>query len=859
MNRHRSCLNSKRLASVDVTEKAYTAVLGNGMLRNNILLPALLNKPVKRWYPWHRVTKHNKFIPYKSALTDTYLPQLPSEFAGWGKKKSFSRAKKLANKLNRPVLSVEDGFLRSITSGIKSRYGCSIVIDDVGIYFDSFETSKLEHDIVSRLLDWNKGHQERAERAINQIIDYRLSKYNSVLECPNLSDLLKESYQRKCTFNHVLVVDQVKGDASIKGAGAGNSQFQAMLNRALKNHPKSHIWIKAHPASKLGYLNDPKILKNFSISDQKRIHILQSAVNPISLIKQVDHVYTVSSHMGFEALLLNKTVHCFGVSWYSGWGLTDDKYAPKKLLKRVIKRRECLFKTSAIKQSSSVINNKYDKKSNHKSSVVEASVLPVFYAAYIDYSRYADPASGQPCQLEQVIEWLSTNRYWYLRLPSKMTVYQFSRWKTPFVTHFLHLINSRDNASIQLKPKPRFPLFQLTNRIKVDLTHDILVWGLATKQKIEHNIQKLPKSAENLPNIWCMEDGFIRSNGLGATLLEPLSVVIDDLGIYYDATQASDLECLIATCPELNQLQLERVRALHEKLLIERVSKYHVGQPAKIKIPTEIQDNASPIILVVGQVEDDLSVQYCGSVIRTNSALIERVRLDNPEAYLIFKPHPDVEAGLRAGGVSSKTLKLVNDVVRDVAMPDCLEVVDEVHTISSLTGFEALLRHKKVSCYGLPFYAGWGLTNDMDTSLRPKLDFLKRRQQKRYEFLETQVDGLPREQFGLSIEQLIYCTLICYPMYRLPGGYGLAQVEQVIDYLYSNAKSIPNPTGCLKPLVQLKPDKNESQIMIIHPNAFRKTFTDLNVLAMDYENKIRLAKTKFMKIRHNVLQKFSKK
>ncbi|WP_370446603.1 capsular polysaccharide export protein, LipB/KpsS family [Moraxella ovis] len=44
------------------------------------------------------------------------------------------------------------------------------------------------------------------------------------------------------------------------------------------------------------------------------------------MLEQVSTVYTVSSHIGFEVLLLNKKVYCFGVNWYSGFGLTDDDF-----------------------------------------------------------------------------------------------------------------------------------------------------------------------------------------------------------------------------------------------------------------------------------------------------------------------------------------------------------------------------------------------------------------------------------------------------------------------------------------------------------------------------------------------------
>lgn len=108
-----------------------------------------------------------------------------------------------------------------------------------------------------------------------------------------------------------------------------------------------------------------------------------------------------------------------------------------------------------------------------------------------------------------------------------------------------------------------------------------------------------------------------------------------------------------------------------------------------------------------------MSVKLCASDITTNLALLQRVCADNLDAYIIYKPHPDVEAGLRTGKIAARDMQRYADqVVTDIAMPVCLAAVDAVHTISSLTGFEALLRGLAVTCYGLPFYAGWGLTTD---------------------------------------------------------------------------------------------------------------------------------------------------
>ncbi|WP_350587757.1 capsular polysaccharide biosynthesis protein [Psychrobacter sp. 78a-MNA-CIBAN-0178] len=767
--------NLSKPEPLESTAPKRLAVVGKGMRRNNLLLSDVLRAELQRWYPW-------------SALQQRFNvgPKTPHAFIGWGHKKSYQRAKRAANRQGLPTLSIEDGFLRSLDSGLSSRYGLSVVIDDIGIYFDSTQRSRLEQLIIQRAHDYSSAHDllsdnKRAQALMARICNAKLSKYNAVIASPSLDDLVTEKNSNiapTAPKTHVLLIDQVVGDASIKGAGADGKQFKRMLKAACRNHPHAHIWIKAHPAAKSGYLTRLKRPKN--------VRLLTQALNPIELLTQVSDVYTVSSHMGFEALMLGKTVHCFGVNWYSGWGLTDDSGAPKRLLKVVKKRRQAfaiamtpLEKSTESGRLSKLLTKPWkrpehlpNQRRKQSSNNLRVTLETLFYSAYIDYSSYVDPATKQACEIDSAIEWLITNRYWQGRLEGNLTVYEFSRWKLPFVKAFVNL----PRTNLFVKPKPRLKNLLHPDHLRVNYQQPLLVWGLAKRQQVQKKRQsKLVGQRSDITAIYCMEDGFIRSNGLGATLLAPLSVVIDKQGIYYDATQPSDLETLLRYCEALTPKQCARVESLRDKLLTQRVSKYNVGSHTP-----DSDSNADgqwrqasiasgkSRILIVGQVEDDLSVQYCGSTIKTNSGLIARVRQDNPDAYLIYKPHPDVEAGLRAGKVAAAHLKQVQAVAYDTAMPDCLDSVDEVHTISSLTGFEALLRGLDVTCYGLPFYAGWGLTTDIDAQLSPKADYLKRR----------------KRQTSLTLEQLLHCTLIDYPLYRLPNGYGLAQVEQVIDYLY---------------------------------------------------------------------------
>lgn len=826
------------LSSLQSKIPNHLAVVGKGMLHNNLLLSDIMQANIQRWYPWSGLTQR-----FSSDF------ETPEAFIGWGHKKSYRRAKKTADHQNLTALSIEDGFLRSLDSGTSSRHGLSVIVDDVGIYFDLTHSSRLEQIIVARAKKCSNSDskifdRKHAQQLITRICEEKLSKYNAVMSCPSLDKLVAEAsvnhLKEDLSKSHVLLIDQVAGDASIKGAGADKRQFKQMLKTACRNHPDAHIWIKAHPAAKSGYLTDLKLPKN--------VRLLTQALNPIALLAQVSHVYTVSSHMGFEALMLGKTVHCFGVNWYSGWGLTDDSGAPKHLLKTVKQRRLAFAETlSTVEDSSNTelfseqatkrlrIAQRLRSLRKKQSSIaanttLNATLDTLFYSAYIDYSRYVDPATKQACEIETAIEWLETNRYWQVRLEGHLTVYEFSRWKLPFVKAFVDL----PRTTVFIKPKLRLKNLLHPDHFRVNYQQPLLVWGLAKRQQVQKQLQrKLAKQQiSDIPAIHCMEDGFIRSNGLGATLLAPLSVVIDKQGIYYDATQPSDLETLLRSCEDLTSKQSARVKVLRDKLLTQRVSKYNVGAEvssdnkqgaisAKMQWMQDAKRSGKPRLLIVGQVEDDLSVQYCGSDIKTNRGLIERVRRDNPNAYLIYKPHPDVEAGLRAGKVEAGCLQQVQAVAYDTAMPDCLACVDAVHTISSLTGFEALLRGLKVTCYGLPFYAGWGLTTDIDANQSPKAEYLQRR----------------TRDTALSLEQLLHCALIRYPLYRLPDGYGLAQVEQVIDYLYPSIQS----TGTTQ-------NPSESTDTMI-------TSQNLSKLSKQLQ---RRAATRFMQLRHQWQQHLRK-
>jgi hypothetical protein len=166
---------------------------------------------------------------------------------------------------------------------------------------------------------------------------------------------------------------------------------------------------------------------------------------------------------------------------------------------------------------------------------------------------------------------------------------------------------------------------------------------------------------------------------------------------------------------------------------------------------------------VVGQVESDASIRTATPGIRTNMDLLRAARAQHPQAWLAYKPHPDVVARLRRRGIGENEAQaLCDEVVVEAPMAQLLQSVDVVHVLTSLAGFEALIRGKRVVCHGLPFYAGWGLTQDQHAS---------RRRTRR-----------------LEIDQLVAGALILYPRYMRRDGVPCTAEEALAELLRWRAR-----------------------------------------------------------------------
>lgn len=676
----------------------------------------------------------NSFFPeYELVMPSSFHALIqPDGVLAWGNKKSGRSAASFAHSHSATLLRIEDGFLFGLAPGTSSRM--SLIIDDIGIYYDGSRPSRLEY-LILKSLDFDQ--ITRAQFIRDLWCEHGVSKYNHSPDWNNLSSPTSLhgfsysghlAYQGEPNEPFILVIDQTFEDQSVAGALADASSFSLMLDAALTQDEIKNIIIKAHPevtsGKKRGYF-DYRI--DSLLRANSRIQILDQDVCLSSVISKAHSVYTVSSQAGFEALLWGKQVFTFGMPFYAGWGLTTD------YLTRPVRRKNI-------------------------------SIEQLIYAALISYSRYVNPHTNAICQAEDIIRIIGLQRTQRARFQDPIIPIKFSWNKRKHLKYFLqgHRISECKTPTSDTRKI-------LKSNEVVSQDHEAnyinLYWGISGPAKDSSQLQQ-DKTIQ-------VEDGFIRSLGLGATLSTPYSWIFDQNGIYYDSNRPSDLELILQNTSFDDEL-LKRAKKLQSNLIDLGISKYNLPESKRRLIEVEALNAAMDMhsnkrfLLVIGQVESDASIRYGGVDVLTNADLLQAVRASNSDAFIIYKPHPDIVHSVRSKGktelIDSNGYNLK---VCDLSLNDCLAYADEVHTISSLSGFEALIRNIPVTCYGLPFYAGWGLTEDRHQ--------IKRRTRK------------------LNVLELIAGALILYPTYIHPRSKLYCTPEDLIAELHLMKNKQVNP------------------------------------------------------------------
>jgi capsular polysaccharide export protein len=510
----------------------------------------------------------------------------------------------------------------------------------------------------------------------------------------------------------VLVVDQTVGDLSIVNGQANRQSFEHMLESALTEWPDHQIVVKIHPDVVHG-----RKKSHFRRAQLRnpRIQISRDGGHPCALLESCSAVYAVTSQLGFEGLLWGKPVYTFGMPFYAGWGLTHDALvAPAR-------------------------------RQSHKPTLEQ-----LVDAALIRYPVYRHPDEPGQASAEEVMAWIAQQRKTMLALPQHLEAFGFTPWKARQLKRFIPRGRGQTLRFRHQHARPRAG------------TDAAVIWGNRIGRGLEgSSIAKIR-----------VEDGFIRSVGLGANLIPPQSWILDRQGMYYDSSKPNELESYLRTA-ELTAEERQRAQQIRQKLCRRKVSKYNLSGK-EWEPPAACEGRES--ILVLGQVDDDASIRFGlppESKVCTNENLLREVRKRWPAAWLVYKPHPDVEAGLRASKLrATNHAQLWDECITNACIHSLFARVNRVCTLTSLGGFEALMHGTAVSVWGLPFYAGWGLTDDVLANHA----FIRERRCKQ-----------------LDLETLIHGALVHYPRYISKRSGLSCSVETVLNEIetITNQPSMP--------------------------------------------------------------------
>lgn len=426
--------------------------------------------------------------------------------AGWGMKPSAIAARQFAKTYKLPYIALEDGFLRSLGLGVHGHLEHSFIADSVGIYYDASRPSELENLILeSSQLD--PIALKRSQLAIEQLAHHRLSKYNAAPDC---------AISRLRSGDAVLVVDQTYGDISVQLGQGSPEVFVTMLETAVKNHPGVEVLVKVHPdvlaGKKKGYL--------LACAQRMNCTLISEDVNPWALFDVVSDVYVVTSHVGFEALVAGKRVHCFGMPYYAGWGLTQDY--------QICERR-----------------------SQHR------SLEQLVYAVYVQYCRYLNPYTGERCQLEDTIALLALQKH-------HLEKYR-GHWAAPHVGR-----RARQWLRSALGFGATVEFSKRTKNLPCSASAENHPEWEAT---LKGNELVLTASDEKtgLKRELALKQGALQCKGLGYRWLYPLSVEVNErsCGQSYDRLSVD----LIYIDPESGDIiDVDTATQLHEKLRDNRLA-----------------------------------------------------------------------------------------------------------------------------------------------------------------------------------------------------------------------------------------------------------------------------------------------
>lgn len=282
--------------------------------------------------------------------------------------------------------------------------------------------------------------------------------------------------------------------------------------------------------------------------------------------------------------------------------------------------------------------------------------------------------------------------------------------------------------------------------------------GISTSLWHTHIISEASRHNEKA---YIIEDCFLRSifsytyKNIEPKFNKSIGFTIDDITHYVDCSLPSRLEqWLNDKNLIITEEQKQRARKCIDKILATHLSKYN-NQPI---FEPEIGRKGVKKVLVVDQSYGDWSIIKGGGSNETFQIMLQKAIEENPDADIIVKTHPDTMSGTRGGYYTGlKQHDNIYPMTEPINPISLIKYCDKVYVCTTQLGFEALMCGKEVHVFGIPFYAGWGLTID---------------EQK-----------CERRTNTRTLEEMFYIAYIMYSHYVNPDKKCRCELEEAMDYL----------------------------------------------------------------------------
>ena len=175
------------------------------------------------------------------------------------------------------------------------------------------------------------------------------------------------------------------------------------------------------------------------------------------------------------------------------------------------------------------------------------------------YSRYVNPVTGTRCDILEALEYLELQTRMEKLNSSDIYCFGIRHWTRVNIKPFL---SSNHNKVVFVKT------VAAAKKAGIKKHDQVVIWGTREPPGLDELINITQK------HLLSMEDGFLRSVGLGSDLVRPSSLVLDPEGIYFDPSQPSQLELLLANTT-FSQALLQQAIRVRTKVIQSRLTKYN--------------------------------------------------------------------------------------------------------------------------------------------------------------------------------------------------------------------------------------------------------------------------------------------